>query len=282
MDCNFEQIAEAIRYVEANKPRQLSLAEVASHLGLSQLHFQHMFTAWAGISFNRFLEFLSVGYAKRVVEEENFSRPVAACTTGSSCACGLHAPVVHIDGMTPDECRGGAAGLQLHYVFSQSPFGELIFASTGKGVCYAAFVDGGREAAIQSLQAAFPLATLQEHPDVHNTCAARIFQLDGTGVDEVRLHLKATPFQVKVWKALAEVPVGHLTTYRQLAHSIGNARASRAVGGAVACNPVALLIPCHRVIHSSGCIGNYHWGPERKAAIIGWEAAHCTSRTTGC
>ncbi|MCI6170470.1 MAG: methylated-DNA--[protein]-cysteine S-methyltransferase [Muribaculaceae bacterium] len=241
-----------------------------------------MFTAWAGISFNRFLEFLSVGYAKRVVEEENSSRPVAACTTGSSCACGLHAPVVHIDGMTPDECRGGAAGLQLHYVFSQSPFGKLIVASTGKGVCYAAFVDGGREAAIRSLQAAFPLATLQGHPDVHNTCAARIFQLGGTGVDEVRLHLKATPFQVKVWKALAEVPVGHLTTYLQLAHSIGNARASRAVGGAVACNPVALLIPCHRVIHSTGCIGNYHWGPERKAAIIGWEAAHCTSRTTGC
>lgn len=220
------------------------------------------------------------GYIKLMAGEKHSFRLAADCNGGPSCTCGLHNPVVHIAGMTPEECRGGETGMQLHYVFSHSPFGQLIVASTARGVCYAAFADDGREAAIHRLQVAFPSATLREHPDVHNTRAARIFQLDSTGTGEVWLHLKATPFQLKVWKALVEVPVGHITTYQQLAWSIGSPRASRAVGGAVARNPVALLIPCHRVILSSGCIGNYHWGPERKAAILGWEAARCATHAS--
>lgn len=282
MEYNFEQIAEAIRFINASKPRQLSWADVASHVGLSQLYFQSMFTAWAGISPTRFLEYLNAGYTHSVAVTNYPSQPVATCKTHMSSTCGPHTPAVHIEIMTPGEYQGRGARLQLHYVFADSPFGELIIASTSKGVSYAAFADGGRKTALHNLQVAFPHAALQEQADVHNACAARFFKLENNNVDEVQLHLKATGFQLAVWKSLVKVPAGHLTTYRQLAQSIGNVKASRAVGGAVASNPVALLIPCHRVVCSSGSIGNYHWRPERKAAIIGWEAAHCNMCATDC
>jgi AraC family transcriptional regulator of adaptative response/methylated-DNA-[protein]-cysteine methyltransferase len=272
-DYQFDRIAEAIKYIEANRKRQPSLEDVASHVCLSPYHFQRMFTAWAGISPKRFLEYLNVEYAKKLLNEEHPSLLLAADKTGLSSTSRLHDLFVHIEGMTPGEYQSGGAGLQMHYVFSPSPFGEVIIASTRKGISYIAFADKGRTAALEMLQASFPFATLSEQSDEHNMCAANIFQLNWADVGEVRLHLKATKFQMKVWESLVKVPAGRLTTYHQLAQSIGNEKASRAVGTAVASNPVAVLIPCHRVIRSTGVFGNYHWGPERKAAIIGWEAA---------
>ena len=154
-----------------------------------------------------------------------------------------------------------------------SPFGEVIIASTSRGVSYIAFADEGREDAVQRLRNAFPFASVTEQEDEHNQNAANVFRLNWSDVHEVKLHLKGTRFQIKVWESLVRVPAGHLTTYHRLAESIGNANASRAVGSAVADNPVAVLIPCHRVIRSTGSFGQYHWRPERKAAMIGWEAA---------
>lgn len=277
-DNNFERIAEAIRYIEANRKRQPSLEEVASHVCLSPFHFQRMFTEWAGISPKRFLEYLNVEYAKRILSEEHPSLLMTADKTGLSSTSRLYDLFIHIEGMTPGEYQSGGAGLQMHYVFSDSPFGEVIIASTKKGISYIAFVDDDKKQALETLQASFPFASLTEQADENNACAANIFQLNWNDVGEVRLHLKATKFQMKVWESLVKVPAGQLTTYHQLAQSIGNPKASRAVGSAVASNPVAVLIPCHRVIRSTGIFGNYHWKPERKAAIIGWEAAHTNER----
>lgn len=275
MDYNFERIAEAIRYIESNRKRQPSLEDVARHVCLSPFHFQRMFTAWAGISPKRFLEYLNVEYAKRILAQSRLSLLTAANEVGLSSTSRLHDLFVHIEGMTPGEYQRGGAGLSLRYVLAHSPFGQTIIASTAKGISYIAFADKGREEAVASLQRAFPLATLSEQADEHNSWAASVFRLDWGNVGEVRLHLRGTNFQIKVWESLVRVPAGRLTTYSQLAQAVGSPKAVRAVGSAVAGNPVALLIPCHRVIRSTGGFGNYHWRPERKAAIIGWEAAHC-------
>lgn len=275
MDYNFERIAEAIRYIESNRKRQPSLEDVARHVCLSPFHFQRMFTAWAGISPKRFLEYLNVEYAKRILAQSRLSLLTAANEVGLSSTSRLHDLFVHIEGMTPGEYQRGGAGLSLRYVLAHSPFGQTIIASTAKGISYIAFADKGREEAVASLQRAFPLATLSEQADEHNSRAASVFRLDWGNVGEVRLHLRGTNFQIKVWESLVRVPAGRLTTYSQLAQAVGSPKAVRAVGSAVAGNPVALLIPCHRVIRSTGGFGNYHWRPERKAAIIGWEAAHC-------
>ena len=275
MDYNFERIAEAIRYIESNRKRQPSLEDVARHVCLSPFHFQRMFTAWAGISPKRFLEYLNVEYAKRILAQSRLSLLTAANEVGLSSTSRLHDLFVHIEGMTPGEYRSGGASLRLHYVLARSPFGQTIIASTAKGISYIAFADKGKEETVATLQRAFPLATLSEQADEHNSRAAGVFRLDWGNVGEVRLHLRGTNFQIKVWESLVRVPAGRLTTYSQLAQAVGSPKAVRAVGSAVAGNPVALLIPCHRVIRSTGGFGNYHWRPERKAAIIGWEAAHC-------
>lgn len=278
MDYNFERIAEAIRYIESNRKRQPSLEDVARHVCLSPFHFQRMFTAWAGISPKRFLEYLNVEYAKRILAQSRLSLLTAANEVGLSSTSRLHDLFVHIEGMTPGEYQRGGAGLSLRYVLAHSPFGQTIIASTAKGISYIAFADKGKEEAVATLQRAFPLATLSEQADEHNSRAAGVFRLDWGNVGEVRLHLRGTNFQIKVWESLVRVPAGRLTTYSQLAQAVGSPKAVRAVGSAVAGNPVALLIPCHRVIRSTGGFGNYHWRPERKAAIIGWEAAHCGAK----
>ena len=274
---DFNRIAEAIRYIGTNRKQQPSLEEVASHVCLSPYHFQRMFTAWAGISPKRFLEYLNVEYAKQVLSRDHSSLLQTADKTGLSSTSRLYDLFIHIEGMTPGEYQSGGAGLEMHYLFSPSSFGDVIIASTKKGISHIAFVDEGRQKAVATLQAAFPFATLSNQADDNNSCAANIFQLNWDNIGEVRLHLKATKFQMKVWESLIKVPAGSLTTYHQLAQQIGNAKASRAVGSAVASNPVAVLIPCHRVIRSTGVFGNYHWKPERKAAIIGWEAAHAAA-----
>lgn len=179
-DYNFERIAKAIKYIADNRQQQPSLDEVASHVGLSAFHFQRMFSAWAGISPKRFLEYLNVEYAKRILNEQHPSLLVAADETGLSSTSMLHDLFVHIEGMTPGEYQRGGTGLLMHYVFTSSPFGEVIIASTAKGVSHIAFVDKGRDAAIATLHAAYPMATLVEQADEHNSSAASVFRLDWT------------------------------------------------------------------------------------------------------
>jgi AraC family transcriptional regulator of adaptative response/methylated-DNA-[protein]-cysteine methyltransferase len=193
--------------------------------------------------------------------------------TGLSGTGRLHDLFISIEGMTPGEFKNGGEKLQINYSFAESPFGNIIVASTAKGICHLTFADDGH-IAFKELQDQFPNAAFKQVVDTIQQNALFIFKQDWKNIDAVKLHLKGTAFQLKVWEALLKIPVGGLSTYATVADTVGNAKASRAVGSAVGDNPVAFLIPCHRVIKSTGVFGQYHWGSTRKTAMIGWEAAH--------
>jgi AraC family transcriptional regulator of adaptative response/methylated-DNA-[protein]-cysteine methyltransferase len=172
--------------------------------------------------------------------------------------------------MTPGEFKNGGENLKINYSYSETPFGNIIIASTKKGICYLAFYDD-KIIAFEELKQNFPNAEYEQQSDLHQANALSFFSRHEPSA--INLHLKGTPFQIKVWEALLKIPMGQLSTYSSIASSINNLNASRAVGSAVGDNPVAFLIPCHRVIRSTGEFGQYHWGPTRKTAMIGWEAA---------
>lgn len=175
--------------------------------------------------------------------------------------------------MSPEEYQYGGSRLSINYSFAESPFGPLIIGATRKGVCYIAFYDGKQEAALAELQQQFPNAAYHQLLDKIQQTALFFFTQDWKKLGRISLHLKGTAFQFKVWEALLRIPMGELSTYSGIAQTLQQPKASRAVGSAVGDNPVAFLIPCHRVIRSTGEIGQYHWGATRKTAIIGWEAA---------
>lgn len=267
---NYHRIAEAIDYIKENFKSQPNLDEVAEKIHLSPSHFQRLFTEWAGTSPKRFLQYISVEHAKRILKEEQATLFDTAYETGLSSTSRLHDLFINIEGMTPAEYKNGGKNLIIHYSFAESPFGPLIVASTSKGVCYMAFEDD-ESIALSNLTIKFPNATFRRKLDLLQQNALFIFQNDWSKLNEIKLHLKGTDFQLKVWESLLKIPMGSLSTYGGIAGRIGNPRASRAVGTAIGSNPVAFLIPCHRVIQSSGTFGGYMWGATRKTAIIGWE-----------
>jgi AraC family transcriptional regulator of adaptative response/methylated-DNA-[protein]-cysteine methyltransferase len=275
---NYDRIAAAIDYIRDHFQSQPSLEEVAEKIHLSPYHFQRLFTDWAGVSPKKFLQYVSVEHAKEVLQDQRATVYDAAFDTGLSGTGRLHDLFVSIEGMTPGEFRNGGADLEINYSFAESPFGALLVASTAKGICYMAFVDqatpSGEPAAFADLRSRFPQARLRQMTDLTQQNALYIFTQDWSRLQEIKLHLKGTDFQLKVWETLLKIPMGGLTTYKDIAGQLGNPQASRAVGSAVGDNPVAFLIPCHRVIQSTGIIGQYHWGATRKTAMIGWEAAH--------
>jgi AraC family transcriptional regulator of adaptative response/methylated-DNA-[protein]-cysteine methyltransferase len=201
----------------------------------------------------------------------------AADETGLSGTGRLHDLFIHIEGMTPGEFRNGGADLEINYSFAESPFGDILVASTSKGICYMVFVNGAEAVALADLRSHFPNARFRQMTDLTQQNALYIFTKDWRELQQIRLHLKGTDFQLKVWETLLKIPMGGLSTYKDIAGRLGNPNASRAVGSAVGDNPVAFLIPCHRVIRSEGVIGQYHWGVTRKTAMIGWEAAKVNS-----
>lgn len=269
---NYNRIAEAIEYIKTNFKSQPNLEEVAEKVHISPAHFQRMFTDWAGTSPKKFLQFISVEHAKKILKEEQATLFDTAYETGLSSTSRLHDLFINIEGMTPSEYKNGGKSLKINYSFAESPFGNLIVASTSKGICYMAFEDN-EETAFQNLQTKFPNASFQRKLDLMQQNALFIFQNDWSKLGEIKLHLKGTDFQLKVWESLLKIPMGGLSTYGKLAEKIGNPNASRAVGTAIGSNPVAYLIPCHRVIQSTGSFGGYMWGNTRKTAIIGWERA---------
>lgn len=270
---NYTRIAKAIDYINNNFQKQPNLDEIAAHVHLSPAHFQRIFTEWAGTSPKKFLQYISLKHAKRILrEEEQATLFDAAFETGLSSTSRLHDLFVNIEGMTPAEYKNGGKDLYINYSFAESPFGSLVVASTSKGVCYMAFMDEERKA-IAALNAKFPNAAFERKYDCMQQNALSIFQHDWSELPEIKLHLKGTGFQLKVWESLLKIPMGKLSTYGAIAEQIGNPKASRAVGTAIGSNPIAFLIPCHRVIQSSGTFGGYMWGTTRKTAIIGWEGA---------
>lgn len=269
---NYDRIAEAIAYIRVNFKEQPSLDKIAESVHLSPFHFQRLFSNWAGVSPKKFMQYLSVEYAKELLKVEQTTLFDAAYQTGLSGTSRLHDLFINMEGMTPGEFKNGGEKLSINHSFAKSPFGDILVASTQKGIFHMAFVTDQREA-LSSLQERFPNATYHQQTDGTQQDALFIFKYDWKKLKQIKLHLNGTPFQLKVWETLLKIPMGNLTTYGKIAKQIGQPTASRAIGNAIGNNPVAFLIPCHRVIQSSGNIGGYAWGYTRKSAIIGWEAA---------
>jgi len=266
---DYQRVAQAIRFIEANAGRQPELGEVAAAVGLSEYHFQRLFTRWAGISPKRFLQFLTKENAKQLLAGST-NVLEAAYAAGLSSPGRLHDLFIKYEAVTPGEYRARGRGMRIAYGYHPTPFGECLLALTGRGICYLAFVDGDRQAALDQFRQEWSNASLQEDPERTRPVVAHIF--DPQPGSTLTLHLRGTNFQLKVWEALLRLPPEALTTYGQLAGRVGNRRAAQAVGNAVAHNPVAYLIPCHRVLQKSGAIGGYRYGTIRKQAILGWES----------
>jgi AraC family transcriptional regulator, regulatory protein of adaptative response / methylated-DNA-[protein]-cysteine methyltransferase len=271
-ETNYSRIAEAIEYLTGNFRDQPSLEAVAEKIHLSPFHFQRLFSEWAGVSPKKFLQFLTVEHAKKILKEKSATLFDAAFETGLSGTGRLHDLFINIEGMTPGEYKNGGAALSINFSFAGSPFGNILVASTSKGICYMAFADD-QEKAFAELNEVFPGASFNQVVDTIQQNALRIFSNDWSSTRKIKLHLKGTAFQLKVWETLLKIPSGSLASYRSVAEKISNPGAQRAVGSAIGQNPIAYIIPCHRVIQSAGTFGNYHWGPIRKTAMIGWEAA---------
>ncbi|TGV04301.1 bifunctional helix-turn-helix domain-containing protein/methylated-DNA--[protein]-cysteine S-methyltransferase [Flavivirga rizhaonensis] len=269
---NYNRIAKAIDYIRSNFKKQPSLNDIAENVHLSPYHFQRLFTDWAGVSPKKFMQFISIKYAKQLLKDKQASLFDVAYQTGFSGTSRLHDLFINIEGMTPGEFKNGGENLSINYSFAESPFGNIIVASTKKGICYMAFFEDKRDALLK-LKNDFPKASYNQVVDITQQNALFIFQNDWSKLNQIKLHLNGTPFQLKVWETLLKIPMGNLSTYGSIAKEIGSPKASRAIGTAIGNNPVAFIIPCHRVIKSTGDIGGYMWGHTRKSAIIGWEAA---------
>jgi AraC family transcriptional regulator, regulatory protein of adaptative response / methylated-DNA-[protein]-cysteine methyltransferase len=274
---HYDRIKAAIEYIHANFRQQPSLQEIAEQVHVSPYHFQRLFSEWAGVSPKTFLQYLSIEYAKNLIKSRKTSLAEAAFETGLSGTGRLHDLFISIEGMTPGEFRNEGENLSINFSFAESPFGEVLVASTTKGICFMSFADD-RAAVFADLKASFPKAKFSQTVDLIQQNALYIFTHDWAKIDKIKLHLKGSAFQLKVWQALLNIPFGKLDTYGSIAADIAKPGASRAVGTAIGSNPVAYLIPCHRVIQGNGAIGNYMWGAVRKTAMIGWEASKSNQR----
>ena len=275
---DYSRMERAILFLEKNYHRQPELREVAQSVHLSEFHFQRLFRRWAGISPKRFIQFLTLEHAKKLLGGSH-SVLDATYDAGLSSPGRLHDLFVNIEAMTPGQFKAQGAGLRISYGFHSSPFGECLLAVTERGICGLGFVDaGGRAAILRDFQSRWPEAQWEEKPRLTQPYIRRIFGGEKRNGDRpLTLVLRGTNFQVKVWEALLKIPMGSVVPYEDLAAKVCSAQAARAVGGAVGKNPIAFLIPCHRVIRKAGGIGGYHWGAARKRAMLVWEAA----RTSG-
>ena len=270
---HYARMAKAIAYIQANVQAQPSLEQIAEQVHLSPAHFQREFSDWVGTSPKRFLQYLSLDYAKSQLRQDNAQSVLdTAYATGLSSPSRLHDLFVQIEGMTPAEYKHGGKHLEIAYQFAQTLFGEVLIASTTKGICHLTFIQD-RENALQQLIAQFPNAQFVEQGTAFHAQALAIFNHENRSIEQIKLHLKGTDFQLKVWSSLLKIPMGEVVSYGEVAHDIAQDKAVRAVGSAIGRNPVAVLIPCHRVIQSTGGLGGYRWGADRKTVLIGWEGA---------
>jgi AraC family transcriptional regulator of adaptative response/methylated-DNA-[protein]-cysteine methyltransferase len=269
---DYQRIEAAILYIQANFHRQPELEEIAAAVNLSPFHFQRMFSSWAGVSPKKFGRYLTISYAKALLRENSATVFDAAFEVGLSGSGRLHEMFVTLEGMTPGEYKNGGADLAIDTGFYETAFGAVLVGSTHKGICWLSFCTGTFDDSMKELVTEFPNAQFRQLEVAVHQQALAFFNKHNDPAN-VHLHLKGTPFQLKVWEALLKIPSGDLSTYKSLAGSAGATNASRAVGTAIGQNPVAYIIPCHRVIRSTGEWGQYRWGAARKTGLIGWEAA---------
>jgi AraC family transcriptional regulator, regulatory protein of adaptative response / methylated-DNA-[protein]-cysteine methyltransferase len=268
---DFARIGRAIRFIDERYREQPRLQDVAAHVGLSEFHFNRLFRRWAGVTPKQYLVAVTGAAARRELSGDA-SVLDAAYTVGLSGPGRLHDLVVTLDAMTPGEIKTQGQGTTVTYGFSNTPFGRALFAVTARGLFYLGFVESGEESAtLDVLKARVPRAAFEQDDEVARELATRIW---GPGIEKrqpLRLNVSGTNFQLKVWQALIDLGNRSATSYGELATAIG-CGGSRAVGGAVGSNPIAWLIPCHHVLRKSGALGGYHWGEERKRAMLAWEA----------
>ncbi len=271
---DYQRVEKAIAYLEANVDRQPSLGEIAHSVHLSAFHFQRLFSRWTGISPKRFLQFLTVEYAKKLLNDAPTVMD-AAFDAGLSGAGRLHDLMVVCEALTPGDVRRRGEGITIAYGFHPSPFGQCLIAATGRGVCALRFLwNVAPEAMVSDFRSRWPLARVIEDPRRIGALAKQIFGFSFHEASApLHLYVRGTNFQIQVWQALLRIPLGAAVTYEDIARHIGMPRAARAVGNAVGSNPIPFLIPCHRVIRKTGVFGNYGEGPLRKKAMLGWEAA---------
>ncbi|MCL5776328.1 bifunctional helix-turn-helix domain-containing protein/methylated-DNA--[protein]-cysteine S-methyltransferase [Limibaculum sp. FT325] len=267
-------MAEAIAYIEDRRLDQPRLDEVAAAVGLSPQHFQREFSKWVGVSPKRYLQYLTLDHARRLLAER-FSVLDAALETGLSGPSRLHDLFLRWEAMTPGDYAQKGAGQVIRWTWFPSPFGEALMMATERGICGLAFAaEQGRDAVMADMRARWPDATFRED---RGGLGPFVRALTG-GEGEVPLALFGAPFQIKVWEALLSIPSGHVTTYSEIAKAIGHPSAVRAVGTAVGRNPISWLIPCHRALRRDGALGGYHWGLPVKRAMLAWEAARADAR----
>jgi AraC family transcriptional regulator, regulatory protein of adaptative response / methylated-DNA-[protein]-cysteine methyltransferase len=272
---DYQRVANVIRYLDRHHTEQPGLTELARGARLSPFHFHRLFSTWAGVTPKDFLQCLTLEHVK-VLLREGDSVLDAALNAGLSGPGRLHDLCVTLDAASPGEVKSGGAGMEIKYGFSETPFGQALIGETARGICYLAFVDGqGRNGARDLLASHWPNAKLHRADSRAEKLSGEIFAraLQDQSHRRPRAFVCGTPFQLRVWRALLRVPAGSLTTYGRLSAAINQPHAARAVGNAVGANPVAFVIPCHRVIRETGVLGNYRWDPMRKRAIIGWEAS---------
>ena len=267
---DYARVEQAIRYLENNSNRQPDLREVADQIGLSEYHFQRLFTRWAGISPKRFLQFLTKEKAKQLLSSTNLLD--TTYQSGLSSPSRLYDLFVQCEAVTPGEYKSKGKGMEIIYGYHPTPFGECLIALTGRGICFFGFVQNDNRAALLTeLHHDWTNATLTEDPFHTGPFVDRIFS-PTPGVP-LTLHMRGTNFQIKIWEALLRLPPGGTTTYEALAGQICSAKAARAVGNAIARNPLVYLIPCHRVLQKSGGVGGYRYGSARKKAMLARELA---------
>ena len=271
---DFKRIKKAIRFIEANFKSQPTLDQIAASVNSSKYHFDRSFKRWAGISPVQFLQFMTLNYTKQKLAESR-SLLETSLDAGLSGPSRLHDLFVTFEAMTPGDFKRQGAGLKISYGFCNSPFGECLLAITERGICHLGFVERNeRSEALNQLFQTWPGSEFTENQERIGSIVKNIFRIDQMQNSRpFNLHLKGTNFQINVWRALLNIPEGWIVSYQDIASHIGHPKAFRAVANAIAVNPVAYLIPCHRVIAKSGNINKYRWGSTRKKALIGWEAA---------
>ncbi len=271
---DYVYVEQAIRYIERHTRQQPSLADIAGHVGTSEFHLQRVFTRWAGISPKRFLQYLTHEHCRQLLRE---SRSVLDATyeAGLSSPGRLHDLFVTVEAVTPGEYKTAGSGLEITHGVHQTPFGDALIATTPRGVCSVNFVSAdGEPGALEQLREQWSGASFRKDTAGTAEIAARIFApVEHSSAPRMRLFLKGSNFQINVWKALLKIPLGAVTSYEGLAAMANVPGAPRAVGNAVGANPLAYLIPCHRVIRKTGEFGNYGGGPARKKAMLVWESA---------
>ena len=274
---NFERVKRVIEYLSAHQKSQPSLEEISTQLGISPSHLHRLFSDWAGITPKSFLKCLTLEHARSMLKD-NYSVLDTTLESGLSGPSRLHDLFVSIEAASPGEIKSGGVGLKIDAGFAESPFGPCLIAKSQRGICHMSFESKrSKEIGLEIVRAEWPNSELNWNKDAAKPIAKQLFVRSSDMRPEVKLKklkafVKGTDFQVRVWRALLRLPSGYLATYGNIAREIGNPHSSRAVGTAIGKNPIAFLIPCHRVIRSTGACGEYRWGSERKKAMIAWES----------